>query len=170
MRKTTGISLMLLIFLSLCLITFSLLSLSGALADEKLSQKAAERTTQYYQADTAANAVLSRIDACLAAYLKEAQKAHDPESAYLRACAGIMADIPEAAWRELPSSGTISFTVPVNDSQRLQAELRIVYPDDNDDTLYEITSWKTVNTGTWEADTRQNVLRPGAPTETELKE
>lgn len=69
MRKTTGISLILLIFLSLCLITFSLLSLSGATADERLSQKAADRTTEYYAAVSAANEVLAEIDTKLAKYL-----------------------------------------------------------------------------------------------------
>lgn len=72
MRKTTGISLILLIFLSLCLMTFSLLSLSGATADERLSQKAANRTTEYYAAVNAANEILADIDAALADYLTEA--------------------------------------------------------------------------------------------------
>ena len=65
MRKTTGISLLLLIFLSLCLITFSLLSFSGATADERLSQKAADHTTEYYQMVSRANEVLNFVDAQL---------------------------------------------------------------------------------------------------------
>ncbi len=72
MRKTSGVSLMLLIFLSLCLIVFSLLSLSGAVADETLSSQAADRTTEYYAAVTSANALLAQIDEQLAAYLREA--------------------------------------------------------------------------------------------------
>ena len=73
MRKTSGVSLMLLIFLSLCLIVFSLLSLSlsGAVADETLSSQAADRTTEYYAAVTSANALLAQIDEQLAAYLRE---------------------------------------------------------------------------------------------------
>ena len=65
MRKTTGISLLLLIFLSLCLITFSLLSFSGATADQRLSQKAADHTTEYYQMVSRANEVLNFVDAQL---------------------------------------------------------------------------------------------------------
>lgn len=178
MRKTSGISLMLLIFLSLCLITFSLLSLSGAVADEKLSQKAADHTTEYYQADREANEILSRIDAQLATYLKTAEKSRDPEKTYIELCAEISGEIPEASWTiqdgtdnmdltELPLSGTISFTVPVNEKQELLAKLLIVYPQADEDTLYQIAAWKTINTGNWDADTSQNVLRLDTSAETE---
>ncbi|MCD7765459.1 MAG: hypothetical protein LUH53_02945, partial [Lachnospiraceae bacterium] len=85
MKKTAGISLMLLIFLSLCLITFSLLSLSGATADAKLAQNSAERTTEYYAAVSEANEILNEIDTQLAAAwreaLQEAQAGPDSEDA-----------------------------------------------------------------------------------------
>ncbi|MCC8045126.1 MAG: hypothetical protein LIP12_06460 [Clostridiales bacterium] len=93
MKRTAGISLMLLIFLSLCLITFSVLSLSGANADEKLSQKSADRTTEYYAAVTEANEILSEIDAWLADAFLEAQDSEEPKQAYFEACAAI--DIPD---------------------------------------------------------------------------
>ncbi len=80
MRKTSGVSLMLLIFLSLCLIIFSLLSLSGAVADETLSSQAADRTTEYYAAVTSANNLLAQIDLQLAAYLKEAEAANEADA------------------------------------------------------------------------------------------
>lgn len=73
MRRTSGISLMLLIFLSLSLIIFSLLSLSGAVADRTLSTQAADRTTEYYAAVTEANNLISQIDAELAKCLREAE-------------------------------------------------------------------------------------------------
>ena len=151
MRKTSGISLMVLIFLSLCLITFSLLSLSGATADETLSQKAADRTTEYYEAVTAANQLLAKIDMELAGYLKET------ESAYLEACADISNALPDVSWED----GKILFSVPVNDKQILQVELTVAYPRNESDTLYQITAWETVNTGEWTADRSQNVFRLG---------
>ncbi|MCD8011916.1 MAG: hypothetical protein LUG99_01825 [Lachnospiraceae bacterium] len=98
MKKTAGISLMLLIFLSLCLITFSLLSLSGATADSKLSQNSAERTTEYYAAVTAANGILAEIDTQLAACLREAEASENPEETYLDACAQITVDGVELTW------------------------------------------------------------------------
>ncbi len=160
MRKTSGISLMILIFLSLCLITFSLLSLSGATADETLSQKAADRTTEYYAAVTSANDILAEIDAALARYLKAAEsgeEAAERENTYLEACASISDTVPEASWKD----GKITFSVPVNEDQVLQAGLTVTYPQNEDDTLYRITAWETVNTREWTADKSMDVYRLG---------
>ena len=68
MRKTSGLSLLLLIFLSLCLVTFSLLSVSESSADRKLSEKAAQHTTDYYHALSEANEILAKIDDVLSGY------------------------------------------------------------------------------------------------------
>ena len=73
MRKTTGLSLLLLIFLSLCLLIFSLLSISGATADETLSQKTADRTKEYYAAVSEANQLLAEIDALLGEELRNVE-------------------------------------------------------------------------------------------------
>ena len=70
MRRTSGLSLLILIFVSLCLITFSLLSVSESRADQALGEKMAARTTTYYEANTKANQLLSKIDAQLANYLR----------------------------------------------------------------------------------------------------
>ena len=156
MRKTTGISLMLLIFLSLCLITFSLLSLSSATADEKLSRKAADRTTEYYQADAKAQEILKQTDLCLATFLSEALQTEDPESTWLKKCESVSHTVPDVIW----SDGILSFTVSVNDSQILLAQLEPSWPLSDTDTLYRIITWKIVNTGDWNPDTRQNVYQP----------
>ncbi|MCD7744824.1 MAG: hypothetical protein LUI13_06050 [Lachnospiraceae bacterium] len=155
MKKTAGMSLMLLIFLSLCLITFSLLSLSGATADSKLSQKSAERTTEYYTAVTAANKMLSEIDTQLAACLKEAEASEDPEQAYLDTCAQITVEGVGLTW----AAGTLSFDIDITDTQYLHMELAIAWPETDTDTLYQITSQKVVSTQEWSADTSQNLYR-----------
>lgn len=155
MRKTSGISLMILIFLSLCLIIFSLLSLSGATADETLSQKAASRTTEYYAAVTSANDILAAIDTELAGYLKTSEADRDSENSYLEACASISDAVPDTSF----SDGKIIFSVPVNDNQILQVQLTVTYPQNEDDALYRITSWETVNIREWTADRSQNVYR-----------
>lgn len=183
MRKTSGVSLMLLIFLSLCLIVFSLLSLSGAVADETLSKQAAERTTEYYAAVTAANRLLEQIDMQLAAYLQDAessetslsadgendlgdredQTAEQNETEYLRLCSRIGEDVPGVSWEDSEENGeknsAISFSVDVNDEQILQVRLDLSYPDADDDNLYRIRTWKVVNTGDWNADNSMNLFR-----------
>lgn len=159
MRKTSGVSLMLLIFLSLCLITFSLLSLSGATADETLSQKSADRTTQYYAAVTSANEIIARIDTVLAAYLKEAESTANPKSSYINKCAGISASVAEAAWNT--DEPSITFSVPITESQMLRVSLRPEYPASVEDTLFQITAFETVNTGEWTPDKSEKLFQPG---------
>lgn len=172
MRKTSGVSLMLLIFLSLCLIIFSLLSLSGAVADETLSSQAAERTTEYYAAVTTANNMLARIDEQLAAYLREAEASQnvpaknssgDTKTAYLQLCDRIDEDISDITWKDREEGGTdsgeISFSVDVDDEQILQIQLDVSYPDSDSDTLYRIRTWKIVNTADWNADNSMRLFR-----------
>lgn len=165
MRKTTGFSLMLLIFLSLCLIVFSLLSLSGATADQSLSQKAADRTTSYYASVTAANQVLASIDEALAECLKKAEKDADPKASYLRACAALpdmIADPVSASTKD--DSVSLMFQVPVTKDQILEVSLLVRYPETDDDTLCEITGWLVKNTSEWTPDTSQNVYRKNSDT------
>ena len=83
MRKTSGLSLLLLIFLSLCLVTFSLLSVSESSADRKLSEKAAQHTTDYYHALSEANEILAKIDDVLSGYLKDTASSDTPAKTYL---------------------------------------------------------------------------------------
>ncbi len=151
-----GVSLLLLIFLTLCLITFSLLSLSGASADENLSRKAADRTLSYYKADSSANDILAQTNEYLAGYLREAEESSDPKARYQELCA----DLPSADSVYTLEDSTLSFSVSVNDDQILQVQLELTYPEEPDDTLYRITSWKIVNTREWTPDTHLNLYSP----------
>ncbi|MFR5082116.1 MAG: hypothetical protein ACLTEE_05610 [Anaerobutyricum hallii] len=45
-----GISLIILIFMNICLAAFAVLSLENAVSDYSLSKKTAKHTTQYYEA------------------------------------------------------------------------------------------------------------------------
>ena len=56
---------MLVIFLTLCMVIFAVLSLSSAVKDYNYSQKNAARTTAYYEACNAAERQLAQIDAML---------------------------------------------------------------------------------------------------------
>lgn len=164
MRKTTGISLMLLIFLSLCMMIFALLSLSGARADEKLSRKSADRTSEYYAAVTQANKLLALIDDQLALCLTEAETAADPQTAFLESVSSVKNNIPGVTWIEQEHSAdspepSLSYTVPVTEDQVLLAELSIRYPQHAQDTMYKITAWQIMNTDDWTPDTTQNLYR-----------
>lgn len=229
MRKTSGISLLLLIFLSLCLIIFSLLSLSESTADLNLNRKSADRTTEYYAAVTRANEILAQIDEQLLTFLRESADTEYPEETYLERCRELVSSDPEIQFsisepgksdtpdadRTADSSDTLDsdrsadsldapnadhsagssdtldsdrstdsldapnvdrsadssdvpyitlfFSVPVTDTQQLQAALALRYPEKADDVSYEITSWKIVNIRDWTPDTSQKVLRMTEP-------
>lgn len=62
-----GISLLILVFMTLALLIFSVLSLENAVADRRLSQKAADHTTAYY-------ATASRIQEKMMAYMQTAEE------------------------------------------------------------------------------------------------
>lgn len=60
---SVGAASLLVIFTVLCLTIFSLLSLSTALADRRLSDAAAESVQAYYEADTLAEEIYARLRA-----------------------------------------------------------------------------------------------------------
>ena len=62
-----GISLLILVFMTLALLTFSVLALENAVADKRLSQKAADHTTAYY-------AAADRIQEQIAGRMQEAEE------------------------------------------------------------------------------------------------
>jgi hypothetical protein len=189
MRKTTGISLMLLIFLSLFLMTFALLSLTDSTADLRLSNQAADRTTEYYAAETAANLTLAQIDLWLA----EAYQSADSVSNYAELSSSL-ADSHTASdsrtWEEMSlvwsdsaknidSStdledtglvGTLSWEMAVNENQILSCTLGICYPSSDEDSFYQILSWETVNTREWKADTSQNLFRQNSDSADEVND
>ena len=56
-----GTTTIVLIFVLLCLLTFSVLSLVSARANMRLSQKSADRTTAYYEAENKSNDILMQV-------------------------------------------------------------------------------------------------------------
>ena len=161
MRKTSGVSLLLLIFLSLCLVTFSLLSVSESSADRKLSEKAAQHTTDYYHALSEANEILAKIDDALSGYLKDTASSDTPAKTYLEACASITDLLPDVSWKRTdPDTGTISFQTTITDRQSLQCELAVRWPSAEGDTLYEVTRQQVTSTSDWTPDTSQKLYRP----------
>ena len=161
MRKTSGLSLLLLIFLSLCLVTFSLLSVSESSADRKLSEKAAQHTTDYYHALSEANEILAKIDDALSGYLKDATSSDTPAKTYLEACASITDLLPDVSWKRTdPDTGMISFQTAITNRQSMLCELAVRWPSAEGDTLYEVTRQQVTSTSDWTPDTSQKLYRP----------
>lgn len=137
-----GIPSLLLIFLILCLVTFSVLSLSSASADEKLSRKIADRTTEYYEASNTANDTLSDIDLYLEKVYGESQS-RDEYYKKIRLAFSESEDIQFSRESSIPS---LAWQTTLNGTQVLSVRLSLPYPDGAGDTYYEIEEWKVINT------------------------
>lgn len=144
-----GSASMLVVFIILCLVTFSVLSVASANRDYTYSQKIADRTTSYYKASGKAETILSQID-------RELKSAYEQYGAdYLSHISGAFADIGEVENFTLPS---LSFSVPINDTQALSVSLVIQVPKNTGDTFYTITSWTEISTEQWDGDTTLNLM------------
>ena len=144
---TTGTSTLLLIFVSLCLLTFAVLSFLSARADQNLSRKTAERTSAYYEACNQAEDRLGEADQMLEKIWQETAN----EKAYFQAVRETFEDMDFDE-----ESRMLSFSVPLTDTQVLTVTLKLRTPESGSN-FYTISGWKTVNTAEWTADTRQNV-------------
>lgn len=133
-----GLSSLLLIFVVLCLISFSVLSLVSANSDKKLSTKIAERSTSYYNACNEAETDLEALDNALLEIYGSASS----EDSYLA----------------LASECTLSYTYPVSDLQSLEVSVTPVYPSAEYPYLYKIEKWQVVTTADLEYDSSLTVI------------
>ena len=128
---TIGVSSLLLIFLSLCLIIFAVLSLVSATADLSLSKNKASRTNIYYKAESSAADLLSSLDEALVLHYQDSED----EESYFSGLGAILPreDIP--LWLD---GASLSFAVPIGEEQQLFVELELFYPEHPSDTFYTI--------------------------------
>ena len=132
---STGTTSIVLIFVMLSLLTFSVLSLVSAQADLRLSRKSADRTTDYYEAENRANAILTGL-----------LTADD-----LQACAA-------ASDVTLTEDGRALYQVPLGEDQVLAVELTL--PADGQPC--RIDRWQAVSRYEWSADDTLNLLGTGS--------
>lgn len=137
-----GSSLLLVVFLLMCLITFATLSFSSARSDESFSQRIADRKTEYYTASNKAERLLSQIDQLL--------DNADPEDLDFAAINPIDADIVYD-----PDAATLSYQVAINDKQALDVVLAL---EEDKDSHYRIEKWQTVTTRKWESDDKLRLM------------
>lgn len=122
---------LLVIFAVLALTIFALLSLSTVRADGRLSEASAQAVQDYYAADCKAQAVL--------AWLRTGEGEPDVLEDF-----AVTTSISEYG----DHSETVhSFTVPISETQELQAEVRVDGAND-----WEILRWQAVPVGDWEID------------------
>ena len=135
--STFGFSTILLTFVMIAVVIFSALSLVTAYSDYKLSNKVAENTKGYYNAETKANEKLATLDQVLAnCYFSSSDK-----DTYYSEISKALSDIGVLD----TTSYTLSFQEPIGDRQYFHVTLQIKYPSGEKDTFYEITEWRTIS-------------------------
>lgn len=143
-----GSASMLVIFIILCLVTFSVLSVASTNNDRTYAQNIAKRTSDYYDASNKAEELLAKIDELLTkAYSEQGITALDSEAMKKLTYPVDVSDFP-----------VLSFTVPINDTQALAVSLTLQTPNAPGDGFYKITSWKEISTDTWENDKPLNLM------------
>lgn len=145
-----GSSLLLVIFLVLCLVTFATLSLSSARSDESFSRRMADRKTEYYEAAGQAEDLLAQIDQ----HLEQTASKGGANRWKALDFTGISPKIHYDS-----SSAAVSYQVPINDKQALDVVLALNTGEDTVQSgYYRIEKWQTVNTEKWESDDTLNLM------------
>lgn len=148
-----GTSSILVTFVLLCLVTFAALSFLSANSDYKLSKQTADRTTQYYAANSMAEYYLADIEGRLSKSLKQVSSKDE----YIENIPSLFADNSSLIVSS-DEDTTISFDIPVNDTQNLHVMLSVNYPDDSDSALFHITNWQTQNVDIWESNDSDTIM------------
>lgn len=147
-----GSSSLLIIFLILSLVTFAILSLSSARSDYNFSKKLAAHKSEYYEASSKAETIVSRIDASLSEYAKSSGENLDAyRQKVAEAFDGTQMEEITLTLAETDAGQSILFSVPMSSSQTLDVELTVT-DYSKSETYYEIKSWQVVSTESWEND------------------
>ena len=148
----TGVVSILFIFVLLCLVSLGALSLLNAGLDYRFSEKRASRTAAYYEAGNQAQELLKKLDQMLDKNYKNSSNKKE----WQKLCR-LDTDKSGSSFR-FSGSDTISFEVPINDTQNLAVAVKLVYPENSGEDLYELLKWKTVNEDTEPIDEKLNLL------------
>lgn len=141
-----GFSSIVMVFIMICLVTFATLSVLTAHSDYKLSQKMANKTNAYYQADAVARDMLEAVDEKLyRIYLLSSSV----DAFYqLILATDFSTEIPENVTDimvETTDEATIlSYAVSISEVQTLHVSLKINYPFAGSECFSTITRWQTV--------------------------
>lgn len=155
MNKNHGINIggssILMIFVLLCLVTFSVLSYVSANADYKLTKKAAQSVTRYYEADAQAETRLALIDETLKKIADQTPKDTEP-AAYYQKVSDALFEMDGVSAVVQDDQLTIQYQVEIDDHRALQVSLQPLFPIESPEKRYVLTAWQVIQTAEWESD------------------
>ncbi len=137
---------LLMTFIVLCLVIFATLALSGALGEYQYSRKIADYNSDYYEASNTAMETFMEIDRLLHdAYGTSPERYGSILEEKLSGLEGVTADFTG-------TEPTLSYQVPVNDTQNLNVILTISLSPAADEGYLKITAWQKVPATEWNGD------------------
>lgn len=154
-----GISLIILIFMNICLAAFAVLSLENAVSDYSLSKKTAKHTTQYYEAVNNVQELLAKENQELRE--KAETKTTEAKSTEKKIKVKTVKNMQKQSKKDIKkvAKSQIKLTESVSKSQQLVVTLQLDetggYPQ------YYIQKWKLCSSDDWQADDSLDVYQSG---------
>lgn len=140
-----GIISFMIVFIILCLITFSVLSLVSAQSNLNMANRSLEHNQEYYQLASQGEEALHKIDD----YLYQLYQQSSQED-YFQNLDDLKTIIPDLHI----SQHDLDLTI-IGQTQKLYIQLEVLYPGDK---LYKIKSWKVQSKDEWNPDEKMEIL------------
>lgn len=159
-----SLSSLMVVFLVLCMGTFSILSLSSAKSDYTLSEKLAVHRTAYYEASGKAEQILSQIDTLLEeTYLSSSKVSKDisRQDTYIsdvfQLFQGYQVNETNVTAQNEENELILSYEVPLDQEQALCVRLKVTDPA-NTAQYYDILTWQVISVTEWEGNDTVNLI------------
>lgn len=141
-----GFSSIIMVFIMICLVTFATLSVLTAHSDYQLSQKSANKTIAYYEADAAARSIMAAIDKELFSLYQSSTSSTDyyaqiSSEDFLKELQHNTLTIAIEQTNTVP---ILTYQVDISDVQTLHVTLRIQYPQTDSECFTSILQWQTI--------------------------
>lgn len=150
-----GITLVVLIFMNLCLITFSMLSLQNAMADKKLTEKTANYTTAYYNAVSNIDVQWKDVNDTA---MRIREKAKSPMDFYKKLENALTEGNDYYRMEKYEGGYYLICSEPVLEHQRLYSRAKILWKAQNG-KYFENRNDYLKDYGSWEADRKIKILK-----------
>ena len=145
---------LLMIFIVLCMVTLSALSLSSAAADQNSAERLAAHNTEYYEASAQAEAKLMELKSALSGIQEQSADFTDYEDQVRTACEnGTLSD--GVSLTESDRCLILQFKESVNKQQSLSVKLELMDPfadSEAEPCFWKVLSWQEISTADWNAD------------------
>ena len=152
---------LLMIFIVLCMVTLSALSLSSAAADQNSAKRLAAHNTAYYEASAQAEAKLAELQSVLSGIREQSADDAEYEEQVRSACEnGILSD--GVSLTESDGRLVLQFEEPMNEQQSLSVKLELMDPSadsEADPCFWKVLAWQEISTTDWNADNSLTLIQ-----------